>query len=111
VTASFEDFLRIDIRAGRVTRAEPAPGARQPALLLWIDFGPEIGERRSSARIAAHYRPEDLLGRTVLAVVNLPPRQVGRVLSEVLVLGIADAEGHVVLVGPEREVPLGGRLH
>lgn len=108
---AFEDFLKLDIRVGRITRAEPFPEARRPALRLWIDFGPGIGERRSSARITRHYRPEDLVGREVLAVVNLPPRQIGPLRSEVLVLGVPDAEGEVVLVVPERDVPPGGRLH
>lgn len=108
---AFEDFERVDIRAGRVTRAEPFPEARTPALKLWIDFGPELGEKRSSARITEHYAPEALVGRTVLAVVNFPPRQIGPVRSEVLVLGLADAEGRVVLVGPDRDVPAGARLH
>ena len=108
---AFDDFLKVDIRAGRITRAEPFPEARKPALKLWIDFGPELGEKRSSAQIAALYDPQALVGRQVLAVVNFPPRQIGPVRSEVLVLGVSDAEGNVVLVAPDREVPLGGRLH
>lgn len=110
-TISFDDFLKLDIRVGRVLRAEPFPEARKPALKLWIDFGSELGERRSSAQITAHYTPETLVGRQVLAVVNFPPRQIGPFRSEVLVLGVADAEGSIVLVGPERPVPLGSRLH
>lgn len=111
MTIDIEDFLKLDIRVGRITRAEPFPEARHPALKLWIDFGPELGERRSSARITRNYAPEALLGRQVLAVTNLPPRQIGPVRSEVLVLGLPDAEGEVVLVAPDTDVPLGGRLH
>lgn len=108
---SFDDFLAVDIRVGRVVRAEPYPEARKPAIKLWIDFGPEIGEKKSSARITAHYTPGDLVGRQVLAVVNFPPRQIGRFMSEVLVLGVPDADGGIVLVGPDQAVPEGGRLH
>ena len=110
MTISFDDFLAVDIRVGRITRAEPFPEARKPAFKLWLDFGPEIGEKRSSAQITAHYRPEELIGRQVLAVVNFPPRQIGKVMSEVLVLGVPDAAGEVVLIGPGHEVPLGGRM-
>jgi len=108
---AFEDFLKVDIRVGRVTRAEPYPEARKPALKLWIDFGPEIGEKRSSAQITERYTPETLVGRQVLAVVNFAPRQIGRFLSEVLVLGLADDAGAVVLVAPDARVPDGARLH
>ncbi|WP_149588761.1 tRNA-binding protein [Tabrizicola flagellatus] len=110
MTITYDDFARVDIRVGRITRAEPFPEARKPAYRLWVDFGPEIGEKRSSAQITKHYRLEDLVGRQVLAVVNFPPRQIGPVLSEVLVLGLPDAEGAVVLIGPDQEVPLGGKL-
>ena len=107
---SYDDFARVDIRVGRITRAEPFPEARKPAYKLWIDFGGDIGEKRSSAQITTHYAAADLVGRQVLAVVNFPPRQIGKVLSDVLVLGVPDAEGEVVLIGPGHDVPLGGKL-
>ena len=107
---SYAEFAAVDIRLGRITRAEPFPEARKPAFKLWIDFGAEIGEKRSSAQITKHYTPETLIGRQVLAVVNFPPRQIGKVLSEVLVLGVPDAAGEVVLIGPSHEVPPGGKL-
>ncbi|MGB7270223.1 MAG: tRNA-binding protein [Albidovulum sp.] len=110
MTISFEDFLKVDIRVGRITRAEPFPEARKPAIKLWIDFGAELGEKRSSAQITAHYRPEDLIGRQVMAVVNFPPRQIGPMMSEVLTLGVPDDKGEVVLIGPDIDVPIGGRL-
>lgn len=108
---AYADFEKIDIRVGQITRAEPFPEARKPALKLWVDFGPELGEKRSSAQITEHYAPETLVGRRVLAVVNFPPRQIGPVRSEVLVLGVPDAAGKVVLIGPDQDVPLGGRLY
>ncbi|MFC3181512.1 tRNA-binding protein [Cypionkella sinensis] len=107
---TYDDFAKVDIRVGRITRAEPYPEARKPAIKLWLDFGPEIGEKRSSAQITAHYTPEALIGRQVLAVVNFPPRQIGKLLSEVLVLGLPDAAGEVVLIAPDQAVPLGGKL-
>jgi tRNA-binding protein len=110
-TIGFEDFLKVDIRVGRIVEAEPFPEARKPAFKLRVDLGPDLGVRRSSAQITEHYAPDALIGRQVLAVVNFPPRQIGPVRSEVLVLGVPDAEGHVVLVAPERDVPLGGRLY
>ena len=108
---TFDDFLAVDIRVGRVTRAEPFPEARKPAVRLWIDFGPEIGEKKSSAQLAANYQPEALVGRLVLAVVNFPPRQIGPMRSEVLTLGVPDAGGEVVLIAPDMDVPLGARLY
>lgn len=110
MTITYADFEKVDIRVGRITRAEPFPEARKPAYKLWVDFGPEIGVKRSSAQITRHYAPEELVGRQVLAVVNFPPRQIGPVMSEVLVLGVPDEEGAVVLIGPGHEVPLGGKL-
>ena len=111
MTISFDDFLAIDIRAGTVQRAEPFREARTPAVKLWIDFGPGIGELRSSAQITRHYEPEALLGRQVCAVVNFPDKQIGPFMSQCLVLGFADADGAVVLIAPERAVPDGTRLH
>lgn len=110
MTITYADFEKVDIRVGRITRAEPFPEARKPAIKLWVDFGPGIGEKRSSAQLTRHYTPEGLVGRQVLAVVNFPPRQIGPVMSEVLVLGVPDEEGAVVLIGPGHEVPLGGKL-
>ncbi|WP_374646404.1 tRNA-binding protein [Tabrizicola sp.] len=110
MTITYGDFEKVDIRVGRITRAEPFPEARKPAYRLWVDFGPEIGEKRSSAQVTTHYTPEELVGRQVLGVVNFPPRQIGPVLSEVLVLGLPDENGQVVLIGPGHEVPLGGKL-
>ncbi|WP_333816196.1 tRNA-binding protein [Tabrizicola sp.] len=110
MTITYADFEKVDIRVGRITRAEPFPEARKPAYKLWVDFGPEIGEKRSSAQITKHYNPDQLVGRQVLAVVNFPPRQIGPVMSEVLVLGLPDEEGQVVLIGPGHDVPLGGKL-
>ena len=108
---SFDEFLKVDIRVGRITRAEPYPEARKPALKLWVDFGGDIGEKRSSAQITRHYTPEGLVGRQVLAVVNFPPRQIGKVISEVLVLGLPDSNGQIVLLAPDQQVPQGGRMH
>jgi tRNA-binding protein len=110
-TISFDDFLRVDIRAGRVIRAEPFPEAKKPAIKLWIDFGPEIGEKKSSAQITTLYTPEALIGRQVMAVVNFPPRQIGPFRSEVLVLGASDDQGRISLLAPDHDVPLGARMH
>lgn len=108
---AFDDFLKVDIRVGRVTRAEPFPEARKPAIKMWIDFGPDIGERKTSAQVTKHYTPESLTGRMVMGVVNFPPRQIGPMRSEVLVLGVADADGEIVLLAPDADVPPGGRMH
>jgi|TARA_B100001057_G_scaffold350982_1_gene352495 tRNA-binding protein len=108
---SFDDFLKVDIRVGKVIRAEPYPEARTPAIKMWIDFGADLGERKTSAQITAHYSPQELVGTNVLAVVNFPPRQIGRFMSEVLVLGVTDAAGGVVLIRPDRTVAIGGRMH
>lgn len=109
-TITFDDFMKVDIRIGQVIQAEPFPEARKPAFKLRIDFGPEIGIKKSSAQITKHYTIDQLVGRKVAAVVNLPPRQIGPFMSEVLTLGFPDEAGEVVLVGVDRDVPVGGRL-
>ena len=108
---TFDDFLAVDIRVGRILRAEPFPEARKPAIKMWIDFGPEIGERKTSAQVTVHYTPESLVGKEVMAVVNFPPHQIGKFMSEVLVLGLPDENGAIVLIGPDHDVPIGGRMH
>lgn len=107
---TFDDFLKVDVRVGRIVEATHFPEARKPAVKLIVDFGPEIGRKKSSAQITKHYRPEELVGRLVLAVVNFPPRQIGPLMSEVLTLGVPDDAGEVVLIHPGLEVPIGGRL-
>lgn len=109
--ATIEDFHRLDIRVGTVVRAEPYPEARTPAIKLWVDFGAAIGLKQSSAQITQHYVPDALVGKQVLAVVNFPPRKIGAFLSEILVLGLPDGAGQVVLIGPDQPVPAGGRLY
>ena len=109
-TIGFDEFLKVDGRVGRIVEARPFPEGRKPALTLVIDFGPEIGVKKSSAQITKHYRIEELAGRLILAVVNFPPRQIGPIRSEVLTLGVPDDAGEVVLVHPGKDVPVGGRL-
>lgn len=108
---SFDDFLKVDIRVGTITRAEPFPQARKPAIKLWVDFGGDLGVRKSSAQITDHYDPQTLIGQQVMAVVNFPPRQIGPVMSEILVLGVPDENGAIVLLGPKKPVPDGGKMH
>ena len=110
MTITFDEFMAVDIRVGVIERAEPFPEARKPAFKLWVDFGDEIGVKKSSAQITVHYDVDSLPGRKVLAVVNFPPRQIGPVMSEVLVLGVPDSDGEVVLLTPDKDVPIGGRM-
>lgn len=107
----FDTFLQVDMRVGKVTRAEAYPEARKPAIKLWVDFGPELGEKKTSAQITDHYTPEGLIGQMVVGVVNFPPRQIGKFMSEFLVLGTSDAHGGIVLLNPDPTLPLGGRIH
>ena len=110
-TIGFDDFLKLDIRVGTVVKAEPYPEARRAAYKVWIDFGAEIGIKKTSAQATPHYALENLIGRQVAAVVNFPPKQIGKFMSEILILGFPDGQGEVVLIGPERPVPNGGRLY
>ena len=107
---SFDDFLKVDIRKGTIVNAQAYPEARKPALKLWVDYGPEIGVKKSSAQITAHYEPESLIGKPVLGVINFPPRQIGKFMSEALVLGLPDEAGEVVLITPDKAVPDGARM-
>ena len=107
----FETFLKVDMRVGKVVRAEPYPEARKPAIKLWVDFGPDIGEKKTSAQITDNYSPERLVGCLVVGVVNFPPRQIGKFMSEFLVIGSEDEAGGIVLLTPEKTVPVGGRVH
>lgn len=108
---SFDDFMKVDVRVGTVIRAEEYPEARNPSIKMWVDFGVEIGEKKTSAQVTVHYTPESLVGRQVMAVVNFPSRQIGKFMSEVLVLGFPDDEGAIVLAQPDFDVPKGGRMH
>ncbi len=107
---TYQDFEQVDIRVGRIVDVQPFPEARKPAFKLWVDFGPDIGTKKTSAQVTQNYKPEELKGRLVAAVVNFPPKQVGKFMSEILVLGFPDAQGNVVLVSPSQDVPLGGKL-
>lgn len=107
---TYDEFQKVDIRVGSIIKAEPYPEARKPALKLWVDFGEEIGTRKSSVQITVHYEPEQLIGKQVLAVVNFPPRQIGKFMSEILVLGLPDENGEVVLIKPDIKVPNGGKM-
>jgi tRNA-binding protein len=107
---AWEDFEKVEVRVGRVVAAEPFPEAQKPTIKLSVDFGPEVGEKRTSAQLTAHYAAEDLVGRQVVAVVNFPPKRIAGFKSEVLVLGVPDESGEVVLLSPDRNVPLGGRM-
>ena len=108
---SFDDFMAVDVRVGTVIKAEPYPEARKPAIKIWVDFGDELGVKKTSAQVTVHYTPEGLIGRQVMAVVNFPPRQIGKFMSEVLVLGYPDADGAIVLATPDKDVPNGRRMH
>jgi tRNA-binding protein len=110
-TIEFDDFVKVDIRVGTIVKTEPYPEARRPAIKVWVDFGDELGVRKASAQVTAHYTCDDLIGRQVAAVVNFPPKQIGKFMSEILVLGFPDGAGEVVLVVPDQRVPNGGRMY
>ncbi len=110
-TIGFDDFFKLDIRVGTVVKAEPYPEARRPAIKVWVDFGAELGVRKASAQVTAHYTVEDIIGRQVAAVVNFPPKQIGKFMSEILILGFPDGTGEVILVVPDQWVPDGSRLY
>lgn len=111
MSITFDDFLKVDIRVGTIRRAEPFPEARRPSYKLWVDFGPGVGERKTSAQITRNYDAAGLVGRQVVAVMNFRPKQIGPFMSEVLVLGVPDGDGEVVLLGPGKRVPDGGRMY
>ncbi len=110
-TISFDDFLKVEVRAGTIVKAEPHPEARRPAYKLWVDFGAELGVKKTSAQVTAHYPLDELVGRQVAAVVNFPAKQIGKFMSEVLVLGFPDEAGEVVLIAPDHKVPDGERMY
>lgn len=110
-TLTWDDFTKVDMRVGKVTKAEPFPAARKPAMKLWIDFGPTLGTRKTSAQITQRYTPESMVGRKVVAVVNFPPKQIADFMSEVLVLGAEDENGHIALLAPEKDTPLGKKIY
>lgn len=108
---TYEDFEKIDIRVGKIVDVQDFPEARRPAYKLWVDFGAEMGIKKTSAQVTQNYTPETLKGRLVAAVINFPPKQIGKYMSEVLVLGFPDAQGNVTLIAPDKDIPLGGRLY
>ena len=110
-TITFDDFAKVDIRVGTIVDAQPFPEARRPAIKLWVDFGADLGIKKTSAQITKHYAIEDVVGRQVAAVVNFPPKQIGKFMSEILVLGFPDGAGEVVMIGPDHKVPDGGKLY
>lgn len=111
MTITFDDFMKVDVRAGRIIEAHDFPEARKPAFKLTVDLGPDIGIKKTSAQVTQNYTKDELAGRMVLAVVNFPPKQIGKYMSEILVLGVPDENGNVMLIAPDRDVPLGGRLY